>query len=349
MASSAALPLPKPASEKPASYSVVESLLLDDWQRNFPLVSRPFTVVGDALGVSEDFVLSRLRRFVEEGVVARVGGVVRPNTLGVSTLAALAAPDLHIDAIADVLTGFPGINHVYLRENTLNLWFVVTGPDDRHVSQCLEQITARTGHKVLQLRLERAFHIDLGFGLSRQSNHIRHPSAEYRPVSAGWVDDLDRQLAQQLCDGLPLMSRPFQMVANGLDIEEADVISRLERLVSSGIIPRIGVIVRHRALGWRSNAMVVWDVPEASIERSGEALAAVPGVNLCYRRTRYAREWPYNLYCMVHARSREQALRTVASASGIAGLDHLPRSILFSQRCFKQTGALISKRRASNG
>lgn len=348
MATAAALPLSVPVASEPANHGVFENRLLDEWQRNFPLVSHPFAVLGDALGVSEDFVLGRLRKFVEEGVVARVGGVVRPNTLGVSTLAALSAPDLHIDEIAEVLTGFVGVNHVYLRENALNLWFVVTGPNDRHVAESLEQIRAKTRYKVLELRLERPFHIDLGFGLSNQSRRVRHPSAAYKPIPIDWVEDVDRELAQHLSDGLPLVPRPYAEVADGLGVSETEVFLRLERLVSSGIIPRIGVIVRHRALGWRSNAMVVWDVPENLIERSGETLAAVPGINLCYRRTRYEREWPYNLYCMVHGRSREQALKTITCASGIAGLDGLPRSILFSQRCFKQTGALISNRGASN-
>jgi len=100
--------------------------------------------------------------------------------------------------------------------------------------------------------------------------------------------------------------------------------------------------VRHRALGWRSNAMVVWKVPAAEIDRAGAALAVQPGVTLCYQRRPCARLWPYNLYCMIHAKSREEALGALDAATTAAGLIEAPRRVLFSVSCYKQTGALVA-------
>jgi DNA-binding Lrp family transcriptional regulator len=88
--------------------------------------------------------------------------------------------------------------------------------------------------------------------------------------------------------------------------------------------------------------MVVWDIDTEDIERAGTALAKLRGINLCYRRTRYAEAWPYNLYCMVHAKTREEALKILEAASREAGLGVYPRKVLFSLRCFKQTGALLA-------
>lgn len=320
----------------------LQKALLEDWQRDFPLVSRPFAEIGRRIGADETAVIEALVALRTSGAISRVGGVVRPNTLGASTLAAIAAPDLEIAEVAENLAAEPGVNHVYLRENAVNLWFVVTGPDRDYVDGVIKRLEKQTGMHVLDLRLEKAYHIDLGFALNGEGSGKRHHAAKQNPPTEFAPEPGDRELVQTLTDGLPLVHAPFEDVAARLSCEESDILARLNELVAGTIIPRIGVIVRHRALGWRSNAMVVWDVPPEHVDAVGAKLANVQGINLCYRRTRYVREWPFNLYCMIHARSRDEALAILERASANTGLDGLPRRILFSLNCFKQTGALVA-------
>lgn len=321
----------------------IDDRLLNDWQRGLPIVSQPFAEIAQDLAVGEGLVLERIAALQSSGLIARVGGVVRPNTIGASTLAALSVPDLEIDAAAAVLSAEPGVNHVYLRENDWNIWFVVTGPDRQAVEDVLARVAKKTGRRCLDLRLERPYYIDLGFSLN-DAQVSRHASArENRCAPSFKAMPGDRELVQALMTGLPIVSRPFQEMALGLNRLEADILTRINELIAVGVLPRVGVIVRHRALGWRSNAMVVWDVDEQEIDRAGAALARVPGINLCYRRTRYPDDWPYNLYCMVHAKTRKAAFETLTQASEIAGLGGRPRKILFSLRCFKQTGALVAR------
>ncbi|MEZ5912358.1 MAG: Lrp/AsnC family transcriptional regulator [Paracoccaceae bacterium] len=137
--------------------------LLDEFQRDFPLRDRPFAVIGEALGLDEAAVLSRLARLRDAGRVARVGATVRPNTVGASTLAAMAVPADQVDAVARIVGAEPGVNHSYLRENDWNLWFVATAPDEGQLAASLDSIAAVSGLRVLDLRLLRAFNIDLGF------------------------------------------------------------------------------------------------------------------------------------------------------------------------------------------
>ncbi len=315
--------------------------LLENWQRGLPIVRRPFAVIAESLGSDELEIIERLARLQTSGIIARVGGVVRPNTLGASTLAALAAPDLEVEDVAAQIAAEPGINHVYLRENNWNIWFVATGPDRESVDATLRRASQKTGQHVLDLRLEKPYHIDLGFTLTgcKAAAPDVAPAADREPFDRR---PGDRQLAQCLTRGLPLVPRPFQDIAAELGQREEHVIQRIKELCDLGVFPRIGVIVRHRALGWRSNAMVVWDVAPEDVDRAGQALAAAPGVNLCYRRTRHSQQWPYNLYCMIHAKTREEALELLGKASASAGLDNCPRKILFSLRCFKQTGAMVA-------
>jgi DNA-binding Lrp family transcriptional regulator len=317
--------------------------LLDNWQRNLPLVSRPFAEIASRAGCSEDVVLQRLQKMLVEGRISRVGATCAPNTVSASTLAALSAPAEDLEEVARIVGSQPGINHSYERENLWNLWFVATGPDRAFVHRVLESIRRDTGLQVLDLRLVRPFNIDLGFRLDGSSDQPPVP----RLVRLERLQEGDNDILQALTFGLPICSQPYLRIADSLGRSEEQVLSRIADLQEAGIISRFGVIVRHRALGWRSNAMVVWDIESKRIDAAGPALAKLPGITLCYERRPVEGVWPYRLYCMIHARNRQTALETLQKASALPELDGVPHEVLFSSRCFKQTGALISSRGAA--
>jgi DNA-binding Lrp family transcriptional regulator len=153
------------------------------------------------------------------------------------------------------------------------------------------------------------------------------------------LSETDRRLVGAVQDGLPLVSRPYAAVAAALGMSETEVIERLAALQSSGVIRRMGVVVRHHELGYRANAMVVWDVPDARVETVGRQLGALDCVTLCYRRPRRPPRWPYNLFTMVHGRDRDAVLISVDDMVDALGLAEVPRAVLFSTRRFKQRGA----------
>ena len=151
----------------------------------------------------------------------------------------------------------------------------------------------------------------------------------------------DRRLLDTVGAGLPLVPRPYAALAEQLGMSEQAVLARLADLLDAGVIRRFGVVVRHHELGYRANAMVVWDVPDGAVDAAGRALAAAPDVTLCYRRPRRPPAWPYNLFCMIHGRDRGAVLRAVERAAEAAGLTAVPREVLFSGRRFKQRGAVF--------
>ena len=95
-----------------------------------------------------------------------MGAVVAPHRAGWSTLAAMHVPEEMLEAVAEFVSAFPEVNHNYQREHRLNLWFVVAAASDWRVEQVLREIEYRTGLPVLDLPLEEAFRLDLGFRLS---------------------------------------------------------------------------------------------------------------------------------------------------------------------------------------
>ena len=139
--------------------------LLDGFQRDLPLEPRPFAAIARDLDLTEAEVIARLAALQEAGAVSRVGAVVRPNTAGRSTLAAMAVPEDRLEEVGALVAALPEVNHCYEREHRLNLWFVVTAADADGVAAALARAEDATGLPVLDLPLEAEYRIDLGFPL----------------------------------------------------------------------------------------------------------------------------------------------------------------------------------------
>jgi DNA-binding Lrp family transcriptional regulator len=153
------------------------------------------------------------------------------------------------------------------------------------------------------------------------------------------LSDADRRLLAAIEGGLPLVPRPYLAIGERIGLGEAEVIEGLRSLVARGVIRRFGLVVRHHELGYRANAMTVWDVPDERVRGAAARLVELPFVTLCYRRPRRPPAWPYNLFCMIHGKDRGLVEAEVEEATRIAGLAGLPRAVLFSRRRFKQRGA----------
>jgi DNA-binding Lrp family transcriptional regulator len=141
----------------------LDKRLLNDFQQDLPVSERPFAIMAQQLGVSEDEVLQRLKDLKERGYITRVGPVFRPNRVGASTLAALAVPPPDLDEVAALVSSYAEVNHNYEREHEFNLWFVLTAPDRDRIQEVLTEIQARTGLEPINLPMVRDFHINLGF------------------------------------------------------------------------------------------------------------------------------------------------------------------------------------------
>ncbi len=153
------------------------------------------------------------------------------------------------------------------------------------------------------------------------------------------MDQRDLAILAAIQDGLPLVARPYAGIGAILGMEEAEVIARLQKMRKEGTIKRFGLIVRHRRLGYTANAMVVWNIPDERVDEIAARLSRHERITLCYRRPRRLPDWPYNLFCMIHGRSREDVHGVLARLVAEEGLERMEHAVLFSWRCFKQCGA----------
>lgn len=328
------------------SFNAIEQRLLNEYQHDFPLVKRPFLAIGEQLGIEENEVIERLEHLSAQGVVSRVGPVFSPGCIGASTLAALAVPPEKLDELAEWINAQPEVNHNYEREHAYNLWFVAAAPDQAWLESVLQKISEHCGYPMLVLPLVERFHIDLGFDLNKTGDDsprcLMQKPAENRSAGSSALVQLNKvqtAIVAELQSGIQLNQQPFAALSANINQEEDAVIRQVSDWRDQGIIKRFGVVVRHHELGYRENAMVVWDISDDQVSALGHLAAQQAGVTLCYRRPRQLPDWPFNLFCMVHGTNRDVVLAQIANLSKNAGLEAYPTQVLFSCRRFKQRGA----------
>jgi DNA-binding Lrp family transcriptional regulator len=318
-----------------SSIERTDRVLLNLWQRDLPLVPRPYRTLGERHGLDERAVIDVLARGLASGAVSRVGAAFGAGAGGAALLAALRVPAVRLEEVARIVDAEPAVSHDYAREHAWSLWFVVTGADQATVDATIRRIEDATGLRALRLPMRRAYRIDLGFDLSRRGRG----GATQRPLHAATpIAPALTPLAARLERGLELVERPYEALGAPLGIDERAVLATLSSWCTDGTVRRFGAILRHHEFGVAANAMTVFALPESAVDDAGARLAAQPGVTLCYRRATTS-GWPYNLYAMVHGRERGFVRRRIDEMTRAAGLDGAPREILFSTRRFKQTGS----------
>ena len=139
--------------------------LIDRFQHGLPLCAEPYAAMARELDCSEAAVLDALALLQQSDALSRVGPVFEHSRAGASTLVALAVPEERLEQVAAQVNQHPEVNHNYLREHRYNLWFVLTAPHRAQIDQVLAQIAAETGLAPLDLPMQRAYRIDLGFPL----------------------------------------------------------------------------------------------------------------------------------------------------------------------------------------
>lgn len=156
------------------------------------------------------------------------------------------------------------------------------------------------------------------------------------------LDPVDRQLVAATQSGLPLVPQPYEAIGAMLGASSAEVRSRLAAMLARGLIRRIGAVPNHLRLGYAANGMSVWDVDDERVDALGEQVGRLPGVTHCYRRTRQLPGWPYNLFVMLHGRSRSEVERQGRAVGNILGDACRTHEILYSTRLLKKTGLRLA-------
>ncbi len=336
--------------------TTAEKQLLFLLQKGLPLVPRPFAELGAAVGLTEEQVLAFVRGLFRDGVARRLGAVFDSRYLGYrSALCAAYIPDhTALEAAARAIAPLTGVTHCYERgwpqdlpathpaapppdEQWPNLWFTLAELTDRFEAQ-VGQIRRALAPAVLRvLPAKTRFKIEVVFDTARFSAHVeKFPDAAVRPElpPPPPLDARQRQIVQRLEGQLEPAADFFAAPASALGLSTASLLEQLRVWQGGGVLRRIAIILRHREVGLRANAMCVWHATSEVVATAGRRLAEQPSVTHCYERIAFD-GFPYNLYAMTHARQWPDVLAEFERLSAVGGLTR--GRLLCSLREFKKT------------
>jgi len=317
-----------------ATLDAVDRRLLDLLQSEFPLVAQPFAVLAQRLGISEEELLDRARALRESGVLRHLSAIFDVYRVGYrSTLVAFSVPEERLNQAAAAVSAHPGVSHNYGREHEYNLWFVLAVPRSGDLEGEVTLLAEKTGavryHILPALEL---YKIDVEFdmvnGEGNKGQRSQGRKARRRDLTADEVE-----MVRALQEDLLLVSRPFAAAATALGMSEDELVARAEALREEGIMRRFAAVLRHRIAGFAANGMTCWIVPKERLEEVAAKFASYPQVSHCYRRPTFD-DWPYNVFTMIHAQTREKCEETVRKIAADAGVHDY--AILYSHTEYKK-------------
>lgn len=296
-----------------------ERLLLS-LQQGLPIVSRPFYDLAVQFGLTEDELLAELKREFENGTFRRLGAVFNAHSLNYgSQLCAIdGISEEHMDEVIRVLNEDSSITHCYLRgwseqlpenhrarlcEPFPRIWF--TWSEHRGCfRERFEELRKKLAPAIVwELPALQTFKIQVIFG-GEGSPAKGNPGKVISDFSAE-----DKRLIRILQGNLEICSAFFQAIAKQCELTESEVMAKIQQWLKDGVIRRLAILPRHHRLGYRANAMALWNVSAEEAARLGPILASNGAVTHCYFRQTFP-GFPYGLYAMMHGKSWEDLLQT---------------------------------------
>ncbi|WP_424830735.1 Lrp/AsnC family transcriptional regulator [Ruegeria sp.] len=104
------------------------------------------------------------------------------------------------------------------------------------------------------------------------------------------LDDTDRAILNRMQDDLPLTSHPYAVIAEELEIAEADLLDRLTRMKDARVITRFGPFFDAAAMGG-AFCLCAMAVPPEDFEAVLTKVNAHPEVAHNYERTHRLNMW----------------------------------------------------------
>lgn len=278
-------------------------------QDGLTICRRPFAEIAKTLNCNEDSVLEQTRLLKETGIIRRFHAIINYRALGrTSSLIAAHVPDDSFEGVTNAVNDLEGVSHNYRRDHHYNMWFTLQMQTLSQIETLLAELSERFGTEFHSLPVERAFKLDVRFDAERlvmrgitngSADDIRRKIEE--PVE---LNEIQKHVLSGLQKDLEFTAEPFEFL-NAAESEDRDVRAVIQELVNMGVIRRIAAVLNHRRIGFECNVLFVCEISLDRIITAGRRLARTNSVSHCYQRKTF-KDWPYNLFAMMHGRDEAQ-------------------------------------------
>jgi DNA-binding Lrp family transcriptional regulator len=314
----------------------VDRRLLNLIQTEFPLTREPYAELGRRLGTDANEVMQRIARLMSQRVIRLIGPVMDSRSIGYqTTLVAMRIAETQLGKAEQIIADHPGISHGYERDHNFNVWFTLAVPSNIDIEHELDELTRSTcAEAAFPLPAIKVFKIGAYFDMDedgQKTTMSRRSNALAQKVELSSTERLTINMLQQ---SLPLTPTPFNAIAEQVGIDVEQFLAQCRSLQQRGVIRRFSASINHYHAGFSANGMACWAVPLDTIDVMGQKLALLKEVSHCYQRKTNPL-WGYNLFAMIHCRSRELCHQIAAKVSQETAL--INYVMLFGTKEFKKT------------
>ncbi len=305
-------------------FELTDKKILNILQTDFPISVMPFLDIAGATGVSEQEVIDRILNLKKNKIIRQISAIFDSHNIGYkSTLAAFKVDPGQVDFAANVINSHKGVSHNYLRNNKYNIWFTITLPSGLNLEEEIK-ILSREGRAsdYLILPTLKLFKIGVNFDMTGEDStpfkFFSHD--DFKDDACISISDFEKCCIRELQKDLEITSEPFKNPSGRLGISQDELLDKIKDFTSEKKMRRFACVLYHQQAGFTSNIMGIWKSKPEDVDKNGRLMSCVKEVSHCYLRPVYPGRWEYNIFTMIHAKSKEEAFEVMKDISGLTGI-----------------------------
>ncbi len=305
-------------------FELTDKKILNILQTDFPISTRPFLDIANMVGMTEQEVMDRILNLKKIRVIRQISAIFDSyNIRYKSTLAAFKVDNDAVDFAANIISSHSGVSHNYLRNNKYNIWFTITLPAEFNLEKEIG-VLSRQAHAsdYLVLPTLKLFKIGVNFDMTGGDNSsfkfFSHD--DFRSDIDVGVSELEKEYIKELQKDLEITSMPFKKYSERLGVSQDELLKQIKDFIAEKKMRRFACVLYHQKAGFSYNIMGIWKSKSEDVDKNGKLMSSAKEVSHCYQRPVYKGRWEYNIFTMIHTKSKNDASKVMKNMSELTGI-----------------------------
>ncbi len=299
--------------------------ILNILQTDFPISKRPFLEIANITGITEDEAIDRILSLKRAKIIRQISAIFDSHNIGYkSTLAAFKVADKSADSAAETINSHSGVSHNYLRNHKYNIWFTITMPAEYSLEEEIKILSKKSAAEdYLILPTLKLFKIGVNFdmtGADAASSFKFFSHEDFKKDSEIKISEFEKACIRELQKDIEITDEPFKNMSAALGIPQEKIIETVKNFISERKMRRFACVLYHQKAGFSYNLMGIWKSGSEEADKNGKIMSSLKEVSHCYLRPVYPGRWEYNIFTMIHAKSKDEADSVMDKISSLTGL-----------------------------
>ncbi|MHB8232377.1 MAG: siroheme decarboxylase subunit alpha [bacterium] len=304
---------------------LTDKKILNILQTDFPISPRPFLSIANLTGIAEEEVIERILNLKKNKIIRQISAIFDSHNIGYkSTLAAFKVGDNSVDFAADIISSHSGVSHNYLRNHDYNIWFTITLPSGQNLEEEIKSLSISSkASDYLILPTLKLFKIGVNFDMTGEDaspfKFFSHD--DFKDDLDIKITDFEKACIRELQKDIEITAEPFRDLSANLGVTQEKLLDTIKNFITDKKMRRFACVLYHQKAGFSYNIMGIWKSEQKDTDKNGKIMSSLKEVSHCYLRPVYPGKWEYNIFTMIHSKSKEDAHNVMNRISLLTGIN----------------------------